>query len=304
MRIAFFGLPLAALLLKRDGHTIVHASICRPKALGTRRLVRELGADKVDIKPNVEPITFEKKLRKAKPDLVVSWFWTTRLPMQLVAIAPLGGFGVHPSLLPKHRGPDPYFWAIDSGETVTGVTAHRLAEEYDTGAILGQRMLRIDPSWNAWTLAKRLDRPSLALLREIANAFARGTPPSDIPQDHTKATLAPAPEDDLLEIDWTQSSDRIERRILAASPYPGAFTFLGDEPVTITAVAPARAFPKSLAAGEAAVVGSGPSARAIIRTGDGALELLAGRGEGSEGDDYDLDRETFCELIDALRSGK
>jgi methionyl-tRNA formyltransferase len=300
VRIAFFGLPLGALLLQRDGHTIVHAAICRPGAIGTRRLVRALGEDKVDVKPNVETAVFARKLKKAKPDIVVSWFWTTRLPMSVVSLAPLGGFGVHPSLLPRHRGPDPYFWAIDAGDTVTGVTAHRIAEGYDTGAILGQRMLRIDPEWSAWTLAKQLDRPSLALLREIAGAFARGAPPPDIAQDDTKATLAPAPDDALLEIDWTQSSARIERRVLAASPYPGAYTFLGDEEVTVTRVEPADAFPKALAPGEAAIVGSGPSARAIVRTGDGALELLAGRG-GEEGD-YDLDRHAFCELIDALKS--
>jgi methionyl-tRNA formyltransferase len=300
LRIAFFGLPLAALLLREDGHTIVHAAICRKDAIGTRRLVRALGASKVDIKPNVDTQVFERKLRKAKPDLVVSWFWTTRLPMRLVETAPLGGFGVHPSLLPRHRGPDPYFWAIDAGDTVTGVTAHRLAAEYDTGAILGQRMLRIDPSWTAWTLAKKLDRPSLALLREIASAFARGAPPPDIAQDHARATDAPAPDDELLEIDWAQSSERIERRVLAASPYPGAFTFLGDEPITLTRVAPARAFPKALTPGEAAIVGDGDGARAVIRTGDGALELLEGRG-GEEGD-YDLDREAFCELVDALKS--
>ena len=69
----------------------------------------------------------------------------------VLEVAPLGAIGVHPSLLPRHRGPDPYFWAIESGDLETGVTAHRLEEEYDTGAILAQRRLAIDASWNSWT---------------------------------------------------------------------------------------------------------------------------------------------------------
>jgi methionyl-tRNA formyltransferase len=246
------------------------------------------------VKPGVATAAFEKKLRDAKPDLTVSWFWTTRLPLRVVTIAPLGGFGVHPSLLPRHRGPDPYFWAIDAGDAVTGVTAHRLAEEYDTGAILGRRALPIDPSWSAWRLAKRLDRPSLALLRDVARAFASGHPPPDEAQDDAAATDAPAPDDDMLELDWTWPSDRIARRVRAASPWPGAFTYLGDEPVTITEVALAASYPRALAPGEAAVVGD----RAIVRTGDGAVALVAGRG-GEEGE-YDLDAEALCDLVNAL----
>src|SRR6185295_5710197 len=132
-------------------------------------------------------------------------------------------------------------------------------------------------------------RPSLKLLRETANAFSRGEPPADIPQDESRATSAPAPGDELLEIDWTQSSDRIERRIRAASPYPGAYTFFGDEPITIVEVTPASAFPKALAPGEAAVANGRP----VIRTGDGALELREARG-GEEGE-YALDRAALCE---------
>src|SRR5262249_42535504 len=154
------------------------------------------GASRVEVKPDVTSDATWDRVRRARPDLVVSWFWTTRLPMRIVESAPLGGFGVHPSLLPRYRGPDPYFATIDSGDAVTGVTAHRLAAEYDTGAILGRRMLAIDSNWNAWQLAKKLDRPSLALLGETAQHFAdalagRAPAPREEPQDETAATEAP-----------------------------------------------------------------------------------------------------------------
>ncbi len=136
-----------------------------------RRLKRLLAGRPVELKPDVNARRTIELVRAAAPELIVSWFWTTKLPEKLIALAP--AFGVHPSLLPRHRGPDPYFWAIDCGDAVTGVTAHRIAGEYDTGAILAQRELGIDPAWSAWTLARKLDRPSLALLlRETARARA------------------------------------------------------------------------------------------------------------------------------------
>jgi methionyl-tRNA formyltransferase len=179
------------------------------------------------------------------------------------------------------------------------VTAHRLAAEYDTGALLAQRALAIDPSWSAWTLARKLDRPSLALLREVARAFARGEPPPDAPQDEALATLAPAPSDEELELDWTWPSERLVRRIRAASPWPGTWTFFGDEEVTVTRAALAPSFPRALAPGEAAVV----DGRAVVRSGDGAVVLLGGRMETAEEPD-DLDADDLAALIEELGAGR
>ncbi len=301
MRIAFFGLPLAACLLHADGHEIVYAALSRP-SLGTRRLKRLLAGRPVALKPDASAKRTIDAVRAVAPELIVSWFWTTKLPLALLALAPKGGFGVHPSLLPRHRGPDPYFWAIDAGDEVTGVTAHRLAAEYDTGAILARRTLAIDPAWTAWDLARALDRPSLALLRELTRAAAATDGGSawaaETPQDEAAATLAPSPADEDLEIDWTGTSARIARRVRAASPWPGAWTFFGDEPVTITRAEPTARFPRALVPGEAAVEGD----VAIVRTSDGALALLAGRMEAGEGEEsHDLDADDLAALVREVR---
>jgi methionyl-tRNA formyltransferase len=292
VRIAFFGLPLAAWLLHRDGHEIVYAGLSR-NSPGARRLKRALSGRPVVSKPDVtEPRTIDL-VRSLAPERIVSWFWTTKLPPELIALAPKGAFGVHPSLLPRHRGPDPYFWAIDSGDEVTGVTAHLLADEYDTGGVVAQRTLAIEPDWNAWQLARALDRPSLALLRAVAcDPDLRAAP-----QDEAGATLAPSPSDDELEIDWKWASDRIVRRIRAAAPSPGAWSFFGDEPVTITRAAPARTFPRALVPGEAAVIdGVG-----VVRTGDGAVTLLRGRMDAAEDSPpYELDTGDLADLIESI----
>lgn len=271
LRIAFLGLPLAALLLARDGHEIVLAGICRRGAAGSRRLRALLGDGRVEIKPALGK-PYLRRVREARPDLVVSWFWTTKIPPELVALAPLGAFGVHPSLLPRWRGPDPYFWAIDAGDGVTGVTAHRIAAEYDTGAMLGHRVVAIAPTWNAWQLARALDASSLALLRDLAARLARGERLDEATQDESMATEAPAPSDELLEIDWRMPAERIVRRVRAAAPYPGAWTFIGDAAVVVTR-AEAVTRPLGLEPGEGAVRGG----RAVIAASGGGIALLEGR---------------------------
>jgi methionyl-tRNA formyltransferase len=295
VRIAFFGLPLAAWLLHRDGHEIVYAGLSRTSP-GARRLKRVLSGRPVVSKPDVTAPQTIHLVRSLAPERIVSWFWTTKLPPELLAVAPKGAFGVHPSLLPRHRGPDPYFWAVDSGDEVTGVTAHLLAGEYDTGGVVAQRTLAIEPDWNAWQLARALDRPSLALLRAVAGEpVLRATP-----QDEARATLAPAPADDELEIDWKWTSDRIVRRIRAAAPSPGAWSFFGEEPVSITRAAPAPRFPRALVPGEAAVIdGVG-----VVRTGDGAVTLLRGRmdarTDAADSPPYELDAGDLADLIESI----
>lgn len=288
MRIAFVGLPLAALLLLEDGHTIVWAGICRAGAIGTRRLRGRLG-DRVVVQPDLAASV--AAIRRAEPELLVSWFWTKKIPRQVRAVAPLGGIGVHPSLLPRHRGPDPTFWAIDSGDRETGVTAHVLEDDYDTGAIFGQRKLVIDPSWSAWTLAKKLDRPSLALLRATVNAHASGQPPEPRAQDERHATEAPSPDEALLEIRWSEPAESIARRVRAASPWPGAYTEIAGQVVTLTRVRETNDVPRALDVGEACVRVDGT---AVVRASDGGVELLGAR---IDDDDRDLDRADLAALV-------
>ncbi|MDP9150781.1 MAG: hypothetical protein M3O36_12695 [Myxococcota bacterium] len=290
MRVAFFGLPLAGWLLARDGHQIVWAGACRRHAPGTRRLARLAATARAA--PDAASDGIYEEVRRARPELVVSWFWTKKLPRRILDLAP--AVGVHPSLLPRHRGPDPYFWAIDEGDAVTGVTAHLLEEEYDTGDILAQRVLRIRPSWNSWQLARALDRPSLALLRDTVADFARGRPPPRAPQEAARVTLAPDPTDEQLALRWSWTAKRLARRIRAAAPWPGAWTEIGERLVTLLRVRPTRDFPRTLERGEAAVRADG---MAVIRASDDALELLEGRSE----DDEPLGPRGLADMVDQAR---
>ena len=294
-------MPLGALLLERDGRDLVYVAIARDDAPGVRRVRRVFGA-RAFVRPvvgsaeggttrasMVNSPAAVARIATLKPDLIVSWFWTKRLPPEILALAP--AIGVHPSLLPRHRGPDPFFGAIDSGDEVTGVTAHLLDETYDTGAILRQVPLRIDPAWNSWTLAKKLDRPSLAVLREVVADYARGEPPEPRAQSDAEATEAPTPTEDMLEIRWNEPAERIARRVRAAAPWPGAYTEIGGETVVLLEVKPTREFPRALAPGEGAVRKDGVL---VVRAADFALELRAGR---REEDELFLDRDALASLL-------
>lgn len=255
----------------------------RTEGLGLRRLRRALGDQRVTLLGAHTDIASLVTPRGREVDLVVSWFFPKKLPATVLAYGALGTLGVHPSLLPRHRGPDPYFAAIDQGDAVTGVTAHRLEREYDTGRMLDHEELAIDPSWSAWTLARKLDRPSLRVLRRVVQRIARD--PSTIDereQDDAAATAAPEPSAEQLELDVNgMDAARALRRIRAAAPWPGAYFFAGDDCVVIERAAPSTSS-LSLAAGELAAL---PDGRVVLGFAEGALVLERVRVASSDDED-------------------
>ena len=223
-------------------------------------------------KPDLNDDVIVQTLASARPDAILSWFWPQRIPARVLDLVkgPNGrrAFGVHPSLLPRHRGPDPTFHAINQGDLETGVTLHRLDAEYDTGDIIAQRRLVIRPEENSFHLAKRLDRPSLALLVECADRLARGEELQGTAQDLALVTQAELPTEDELAINWHESVDDVLRLIRAASPAPLAAAMLGEELVLIVrAKRYEGTVPPVLESGEAMRVEGG----IVVVCADGAL---------------------------------
>ncbi|HEY8428451.1 MAG TPA: methionyl-tRNA formyltransferase [Sandaracinaceae bacterium] len=272
-RVLYFGLPLGALCLIADGHVLAGACISRPDQPGMRRLRARMAGALLLEKPDLSDPAVVARLRALAPDLIVSWFWTRQIPEEVIALAPFA-FNVHPSLLPRHRGADPYFWAIASGDRETGVTAHLLTARYDEGPILAQRSVPIPEDANAWRLARILDRPSLALMREIAARAASGERLETVPQDEARATLAPEPSAEDCELRWSWPVDVVLARVRAAAPWPGAFTEYAGRVIVVTRAARAGA-PPELAPGQAARDAHG----VIVRAADGAVRLLEARFE-------------------------
>ncbi len=272
MKIAYFGLPLGALLLARDGHQLGPVILSPIEAPGRRRLTR-LVPQLLDASPpsGATAMDFESRvsdaLEREQPDLLVSWFWTRKLPPSWLGQAPRGAIGVHPSLLPRHRGPNPYFWSIDAGDDEVGVTVHRLNAEYDTGHLLASRSIALGAR-DAWQLARALDRPSLALLRETVERLAQGTSLPETQQDEQLATWAPEPTGDALRVDFGWATERVLRRLRALSPTPGVALEVAGVPLFVTRAEPAADYISALLPGEAHI-----SDTLTLRTGDGAITV-------------------------------
>ena len=268
MKIAYFGLPLGALLLAAGGHAlgpVVLSPVDAPGRRRLRRLVPEL-LDAAQPTPNFDA-DVSAALGAEQPDLLVSWFWTRKLPARWLDLPRLGAIGVHPSLLPRHRGPNPYFWSIDSGDEQAGVTLHRLTAEYDTGHVLAARSISVGKR-DAWQLARALDRPSLELLREAAQSFARGEPAQEIPQDERQASWAPEPSGAELKVDFGWTTERVLRRVRALSPTPGVALEVEGVPLFVTRAERADDSVAALIPGEAHI-----SETLTLRTGDGAIRV-------------------------------
>jgi methionyl-tRNA formyltransferase len=279
LTIAYFGLPLAACLLAARGFEIAMATLPPVPGPGERRLRRLIGSQRVRrVGPRRDAPEawqgIEARLIELGCDVLVSFFWTRALPARLLDRVPLA-LGVHPSLLPRHRGPDPYYWSIDAGDEYSGVTVHLLEAGYDTGAIVAQERLPIGER-NAWQLARALDRPALRQLFRALDELRAGRPLPRREQSEAQASFARAPMGDELRVDWSWPTERVLRRVRALSPVPGlALDVMGVEFFAECCRA-TRDYPRALLPGEAALR-AGAEPRCVIRTVDGAVSVERAR---------------------------
>lgn len=281
MRLLYLGLPLGAIVLTRAGFRPDVAVIGHPEAPGMRR-VRAMGkkGTLVLARPDLGAPEVLRALAAARPDVIISFFFPKKISKSVLDLAPRGAFGAHPSLLPAYRGPDPYFWCLKNGETVTGVSLHRLEEDYDTGAVIETREITIPPRITAFALARRLDRPALAMLVSCMQRLEAGEALLGTPQPSTGISYAPSPSEEDTWIDWHASADVVERLVRACAPYPGAGAELDGTSVEIEKVRVAtEPAPRALEAAEAYRTRDGDVA---VKCGEGAIVLERVRALGGE----------------------
>ena len=240
VRIFYCGLPLGAEMLRLHGHSPVMLALGPPDAPGAAHVTRRLPNAETFLDPDLSGSEIRGAIERTRPEALISFFWLRKIPRDLLEAMPLGAFGTHPSLLPAWPGPDPYFWAIRSGAAKTGVTLHRLVEEYDEGAVIAQRVLAVPPNINSWGLAKALDRPAIGLIRWCADALGSGRALMGDLQDPFTTHWARVPRRADLRIDWQEPVGPILRLIRAAAPEPGAQALFGETPVEVLRAAEER----------------------------------------------------------------
>jgi len=212
---------------------------------------------------------FLSALESLAPQTIVVAAYGQLLRPALLAIPPLGCINVHASLLPKYRGAAPVNWALIRGEHITGVTIMLIDETLDTGPILLQSELVIDPSDDANTLQARLAVCGAETLVRALHGRETSTLTA-VQQDHTQATYAPKlrKEDGLIV--WNQRAIDLANLIHGVTPWPGAITTHHSKALRVW-----RAMPMETSeAGMPGRVVRIDARGAWVETGEGALVLV------------------------------
>ena len=147
------------------------------------------------------------------------------IPQDVLALPRLGFVNLHPSLLPRWRGPSPIAAAIATGDTETGVTLMLLDAEVDHGPIIAQERIPLSPSATRSPLERELADLGARLLTRILPEYLAGriTPQ---PQEHTAATYSTLLTRDDGRIDWREPAAVIERKVRAYEGWPGTWCIL------------------------------------------------------------------------------
>jgi len=234
--------------------------------------------------PLLQPATprdpaVQAALAAVRPDAIVVAAYGRLLPRAVLDLPPLGCLNVHPSLLPRWRGPAPIQGALLAGDPVTGTSIILLEERMDAGPILAQAERPIGPDDDAVSLEAALAEQGAALLVETLPRWAAGqlTPRQ---QDEAQATYTRllTKADGLL--DWTRPAPALANQVRACAGWPGAYTFWRGQVLKVLRAAPLAARPP-LAPGTVWAVHDGAERGVAVAAGEGSLLLrevaLAGR---------------------------
>lgn len=247
MRVVFCGNPefalptLSALLESSHEVAAVVTSPDQPQGRGRKLAPMPVKAFALErglrvLSPaKLKDPEFLETLREINPDALVVVAFRI-LPREMFALPKWGSLNVHPSLLPKGRGPAPIQWTLLRGETETGVTIIRLTEEIDGGGMLAQEQTPIQPTENFGALHDRLSELGAKMLVQTLDRLDSGESLQPIQQDESQVTTARKlkPEDYILNFQFP--AVEILNRIRAFSPTPGAVAKAGEYSLKILQV--------------------------------------------------------------------
>jgi methionyl-tRNA formyltransferase len=285
MKLVFMGTPLFAVrplqALAQAGHELGGVVTRIDKPAGRGRAVAQpavkIAAQQMGFTVHqpgrVRDLEFIETLRKIAPDVIVVAAYGQILPKDILELPKYGCVNIHASLLPLYRGAAPINWAIIRGETETGITIMQMDEGMDTGAILMQESMPIDPKDTAGTVTEKLSDLGAGLIGKALLLIKAGSL-KPVLQDHAKATLAPILKKQDGLVDWTSAAAEIHNRVRGVNPWPGAYTYLDGKLIKIleTGVADGQ--------GGAGVIHERDGGVLEVGTGTGLIHVLRIQPEG------------------------
>ncbi len=192
------GVPPVVEVARRHG-----LEVWQPKALNTEAAMVEL--------------------QSLEADIAVVVAYGKLIPQALLPVPRHGFINLHPSLLPRHRGPSPIQWALVCGDRSTGVTTMQIDAGMDTGPLLLQRRVEIDPKETAAELSPRLAELGAGLVVETLDGLQQGSViPRPQPEDGVNVT--PMLRRSFAKVNWTMPARQLVNRLRGFTPWPGLYT--------------------------------------------------------------------------------
>ncbi|MGN7808232.1 methionyl-tRNA formyltransferase [Flavobacterium sp. 22076] len=240
LRIIFMGTPEFAVgildTIIKNNYDVVGVITAADKPAGRGQKIKYSAVKEYALANNLtllqptnlkdESFLAELKALNANLQIVVAF---RMLPKVVWEMPSLGTFNLHASLLPNYRGAAPINWAIINGETKTGVTTFFIDDKIDTGAMILNSEIAIEPAENAGQLHDRLMNLGSTTVIDTLKVIENGNVITTIQEDNEDIKTAYKLNKENCKIDWTKSGDEINNLIRGLSPYPAAWCFLKDK---------------------------------------------------------------------------
>lgn len=171
---------------------------------------------------------FKKEILRLNADLVLVATWGEKIKKTIINLPTIATVNVHPALLPKYRGPNPYLQTIKHLEKESGVTFHLMDENFDTGAILHQKRVEIKPEDTGTELRLRIAKAAREGVRELLLELDKEVV-IPVAQDENKASYFPQISQDDVMLDFSKSAEKVAAHIRAFHPWHKCYFEYGKE---------------------------------------------------------------------------
>jgi methionyl-tRNA formyltransferase len=178
---------------------------------------------------NLKSAEFLIWLREQQADLMIVVAYGLILPPAVLALPRFGCWNIHASLLPRWRGAAPIQRAIEAGDAESGVCIMQMDAGLDTGAVLARASTPVASDETGGSLHDRLASLGAESLVLSVQSLQSGQLPAAIPQATDGISYARKLDKAEAEIDWTETADRLERRIRAFNPWPVCWCDMAGE---------------------------------------------------------------------------
>jgi methionyl-tRNA formyltransferase len=242
-RIVFMGSPEFSLFTLKalvEGYSVVGVVTQPDRQAGRGRSLKpppiKTLAQELDL-PIIQPHKLSdpeavEQIRDWKPDLIVVAAYGQILKPEVLDLPQYGCVNVHASLLPRWRGAAPIQAAILHADQETGITIMVMDIGMDTGPIISQHKIPIQPDDNGGALGERLSFLGAELLLDTLTPYLEGEIIPK-PQDNALATYAPMLKKRDGQLDFTQPAEYLVRQVRAFYPWPGSFTYWHEQVLKI-----------------------------------------------------------------------